>query len=347
MAATTTIDPKWRNSVRPLGNSTEECPTDYLLSNFDAQSADLKREHELFIEQVLAKILRNNEEVRLHLTGRAGGPGANGGTLAERRVDSVVRLLRGLGIPPEPFIVSELPRRPLQPQSEPSAKPGPGEEQAVELRVLIPPRLRVVLKDADRVRNYALVIDVIRDALSPLAKRAGRELRIVQGHHEYGELELVFEAGDRGTRPPNETMIFGNGDGSVFVATCEELRVGGGPRLPSPTAHYIDPAKVDYVSAVVRVFDPDEPEFAKFVGNIAVHEIGHLIGLEHSTGLDSFMTETVRQLLSQGRSKTDMRRVLAGSMSFRSDHARRIVCAMRTGFYPGGASVKDHGEAPR
>src|SRR5262245_30571116 len=123
MAAITTLDPKWRNGVRPLGNSTGKCPSDYLLFNFDVNSADLKRKHEFFVEEVLAKILRDNEEIRLHLTGRGGEAGAGSG-LAQQRSDSVVRFLRGLGIPPEPFIVSELPRRPLQPQPEPPSEPG-------------------------------------------------------------------------------------------------------------------------------------------------------------------------------------------------------------------------------
>jgi hypothetical protein len=56
---------------RPLDPDGQDCPTEFLLYNFDIGSPRLKPPHETFLEEGIASILGANDEHKVRLVGRA------------------------------------------------------------------------------------------------------------------------------------------------------------------------------------------------------------------------------------------------------------------------------------
>jgi hypothetical protein len=195
----------------------------------------------------------------------------------------------------------------------------------------VPHAFTIALNNLYIVGPRSAVFDTIRQALEPLTVQAGRELQL--GRQGSSDLELNFDAGGHESRPCGFNILGNEGGEDIFVGAHEDLRVCCGPRRDP-----LNPGEIDYFTQVKRVFDPDEPEFGRFVGNTAVHELGHIMAqLEHTPVRSNFMYSGN---LPQGmRTMQSMRQHWAGQKSLSSDQNHRLVEAIRTNQFSGGMEV--------
>ena len=332
--------PTGEGKVRPLQVDADRCPTAYLLYNFDVELARLKRGHEDFLTDTVLHILETNAEHRVRLVGRASrsGPDRLNNRISRQRVEAVAAHLVAAGVNRSRIDTSFIG------ESAPFSSAHESEEdRSVEIHMIIAPVLNLVLEEGWRVRPTAAMVETIRAALDPLATLAGRQLQIHVGRGilaRQADLLLSFDAGGRETRPCAGILILGNeGGGDIFVGAHESLRVCGGPR-GDPR----DPQGIDYVSQLEHVFENGEPEFAHFVANTCVHELGHVMAqLDHTSDPGNFMHSTPTlgaNLPPDRRTRENMRRHWAGRKTFTPDQARALVCAIRTGNFPGGMRIQ-------
>jgi hypothetical protein len=196
----------------------------------------------------------------------------------------------------------------------------------------VSPDFTIVLSGLSLVRPAAVVEATIRQALGPLASQAGRVLRLSRSGA--GDLTLTFDSGGHESRPCGLLFFGVEGGGDIFVGAHEDLRICCGPIRDYRTD------EIDYITQILRVFEPDEPEFGRFVGNTAVHELGHMISqLDHSTAPDNFM---ITGNLPRGmRTRENMRRFFGGPKSFSSDQIPRLVGAIRLNQFAGGMRMEE------
>jgi hypothetical protein len=204
-------------------------------------------------------------------------------------------------------------------------------------RAAITPELTIVLEDLNTVQPSRAVVDTIRQAIEPLARRAGRTLQF--GRHAPGDLTLSFDPGGRESRPCGILILGNEGGGDIFVGAHKDLRVCGGPQRDPER-----PGEIDYVSQIERVFDEEEEAFGRFVGNTAVHELGHLMAqLDHTSGPSNYMHSQGAlgaNLPREMRTRANMRRHWAGRKNFTADQARTLTEAIRTGRFTGGMRIE-------
>jgi hypothetical protein len=319
-----------------LQATPDGCPAGYLIYNFDIGSAVLKKAHREFLTETILHILDTNEEHWVHMIGRASrsGPDRLNDRISKDRVDAVAAFLIKGGISRSRIQSVHLG------ESEPFSTAYENEEdRSVELHIHIAKTLNLLLENGWRVRPTKVMVDTIRTALGPLAVRAGRELQINVGQgilSWQADLTLDFDPGGRETRPCAGILILGNeGGGEIYVGAHESLRLCNGPQ-GDPR----DPGGIDYASQLQHVFENGEPEFARFVANTCVHELGHdMAQLPHTADPDNFMFASRRlgaNLPRERRTIQAMRRHWAGPKSFTPTQQQALVCAMQTGNFPGG-----------
>jgi hypothetical protein len=324
---------------QPLDPNGKECPTAFLLFNFDIGSAALKRGHEDFLRKGILSILGANEEHKVRIVGRASRSGADSLNmkLSRQRAEAVAAFLTRAGIASTRIQLEFLG------ESKPFSTGNESEEdRSVEIHLEISPTLTIELEDGWLVRPSSVMVETIREAFDPIALQAGRKLRIHLGRGIAtgpGDLTLSFDSGGRESRPCAGILIFGNeGGGEIFVGAHESLRVCSGP-----IQSVDDPSDIDYVSQLEHVFENGEPEFARFVGNTCVHELAHIIAsIEHSSDPNNFMFSVGSlggNLPRDRRTRESMRRHWGGPKTFSGDQIKRLVCAMHTGFFSGGMKI--------
>ncbi|HEY9206912.1 MAG TPA: DUF4157 domain-containing protein [Candidatus Methanoperedens sp.] len=191
--------------------------------------------------------------------------------------------------------------------------------------------LTIVLSGLSHVRPSHEVVETIREAIEPLSRQVGRELRFRPSGS--GDISLAFDAGGNESRPCGFLILGVEGGGDIFVGAHEDLRVCCGPIFDPITR------EIDYITQILRVFEPDEAEFGRFVGNTAVHELGHIMSqLDHVSSRDNFMA--TGNLPRNMRTQQNMRRYWAGRKTFSSDQITRLVQAIRNNQFTGGMQLR-------
>jgi len=324
---------------RPLDPNGQNCPTEFLLFNFDIGSSKLKRPHEAFLKQGILSILGANEDHKVKLVGRASrsGPDSLNLKLSRQRAEAVAAFLTRAGIARSRIQLDFLG------ESNPFSTANESEEdRSVEIHLEISPTLTIELEGGTMVRPFSVMVETIREAFDPIASQAGRKLRIHLGRGIAtggADLTLHFDRGGREMRPCAGILILGNeGGGDIFVGAHESLRVCSG-HIQSVD----DPSDIDHDSQFENVFENGEPEFARFVGNTCVHELAHIIAqIAHTDDPDNFMFSVGSlggNLPQDRRTRESMRLRWGGRKTFNSAQIKKMVCAMHTGYFSGGMKI--------
>jgi hypothetical protein len=312
-------------SIEPLEQSPQGCATAFLLSDFDINSGKLKRLHKKLLERI-ADILKSNSDHRARLVGRASRSGTDAVDMqvSKQRAEAVAKFLRGLGVGADQIQVEFIGK------SAPFSKElEADEDRSVEVHMQIARVLTIVLENAHLVRPTSVLIAAIREPLDPLVKQAGRELQVIQQRilPRQGELTITFTA-QQSNRLCGTRILGQDAGGIVFVGAHEAMRACGGVRG--------GPDSPDYNNQVDPLFDNGQPEFARFVANTAVHELGHMLGIpEHS--LDRFNYMSNEDLPDDLRTGDNLRKFYSMRLHFDDNQKRRLVCAIQTGNFPAGA----------
>jgi hypothetical protein len=315
-------------SIEPFELSKEGCPTAFLLSDFDIGKSNLKTLHKRLLER-LGEILVRNAEHRVRLVGRASRSGSDAVDMqvSRQRAEAVARFLHGVHVADNQIRVEFIGKSdPLSTDQEAE------EDRSVEVHMQIAKVLTLVLENAYLVRPTYVLVSTIREALAPLVQQAGRELKIVQQRilPQQGELTITFFPGGGGPRLCGVRILGQDAGGAVWVGAHEAMRacgdIHGDPQ---------DPQDLDHSSQIDPLFDNGEPEFARFVANTAVHELGHIMAnLEHSLDRYNFMSN--EDLPFELRNRDNLRQFYSSRLHFDAAQVHRLVCAIQTGDFPGG-----------
>lgn len=200
------------------------------------------------------------------------------------------------------------------------------------------------LERVELVRRAALVRFVIRTAFEPLVQAAGYELNLVsvpltQTTPSAADVSLEYRL-NRDVLNPNRRML-AEQSGRVLLGSILDMRVEGGPSRLCATE--VDPTaplrwrrrvcRAEYAGATRALFSPGEAAFARTVGNISVHELGHTIGgLRHMSDPMNFMFTgaSIRPVLGAGaRTYSNLRRYWSGIHWFEEQQRSALTRAIR------------------
>lgn len=312
-------------SIEPLEVSDQGCPTAYLLSDFDVGSSNLKSLHKRLLER-LAEILARNSEHKVRVVGRASRSGTDAVDMkvSRQRAEAVSRFLQGEKVAKEQIQVEFIGKT-----SPFSADQEADDDRSVEVHMQIAKVLTIVLENAHLARPTYAVVAAIREAIQPLVRQAGRELKIVQQRilPQDGELTITFDGGGGGTRLCGVRILGQDAGGIIYVGAHKAMRACGG--------HRGGPDDPDHDSQVDQLFDNGEPEFAQFVANTVVHELGHMMAqLEHSADRYNYMSN--EDLPLELRTRDNLRKFYSSRLHFDGAQMKRLVCAIETSNFPGG-----------
>jgi hypothetical protein len=337
------------------------CPLGFQLDNFETGSADLKLEHRNFLLDRVVRILRNGRS-RASIVGRASqsGTAVHNRDLSRRRADAVREFLVGEGVEAARLAVRFVgERQPL------SFSPDSATDRSVEIHLTIEldPTFVIVLANGNIVRPTPVLVTGVTAAYGPLAAAAGRTLSVVTSSDPYvrfqplhplnhGTADIVLpftRASGEPFGPGSHHAAFGIEGGGVLVDVREDQRVGGPMRLApslSPALRHNPgqvgqrfPARwqVDFSNQVDLPFVNGEAAFATAVANTAVHELAHILGLEHvCDDIDNYMftSECGRQGVPfEQRSRINVIDFWSRPKHFTDEQRRALICAIATGRY--------------
>ena len=210
------------------------------------------------------------------------------------------------------------------------------------------PDIYIVLVGADRVRPTATVTATILSALSPIAVSAGHPLQVLLGPPPQrapssNVFTLTFTLTSSvparqalGYNPRGGRSICMRGltrpvamgledGGTVFVDAFLDFRAGGGPQM---TGLLLQNPTVNYAAQAVPVFQNNEPEFARAIGNTCVHELGHAIAhLGDTRDVLNFMGPATERSASGNRDL--LRTQMSCQKSFNAQQVATLQAAFR------------------
>lgn len=205
----------------------------------------------------------------------------------------------------------------------------------------------ILIENASIVRPLRIVRAVIAGAFEALVSQAGHELNLVTAPRLLGprgpqpDVSLGFD----GTRRPLGHHFFGPGilgeqSGAIAIGAILELRAGGPvhrsrldmPDHRRPLRRTPLPANTTHADTTRPLFHNGEEAFARAVGNVCVHELGHTIGnLSHlrDPGNYMFTGASINSVFGPGwRTYENLRRHWSGRFSFNGDQRRLLVGAL-------------------
>lgn len=314
--------------IQPLEASDQGCATAFLLYDFEVGSSQLKSLHKGLLER-LAEILARNPEHKARLVGRASRTGTDAVDmkLSRQRAEAVAKFLRDHKVTNDQIVIEFIGK---------SSPFGTGmecpEDRSVEVHMQIAKVLTLVLEGAHFVRPTHELVKAIREVLEPIVRQAGRELKIVQQRilPRDGELTITFDPGGGGTRLCGVRILGQDAGGVVFVGAHKAMRVCGGI-----TGDPDDPGGLNHDNQIEPIFDNGQPEFARFVANTTIHELGHIMAkLEHSSDRFNYMSN--EDLPADLRTRENLVKFYSGRLRFEPTQINRLVCATQTGNFAGG-----------
>lgn len=192
----------------------------------------------------------------------------------------------------------------------------------------------VHILNADIVRPRSELRAVVAHALEPLVREAGLLLNLVeipQGRDEQHmpDVSVSLSRDLRGLGPSNRVLA--EQSGAVLVGAILQMRVDSWVSRSRTEPGYSP--NTTHSANIRALWTQGEPKFARTVGNIVVHELGHTIaGLEHHMDPGNFMftgASIAHELGTGFRTYANLRRLWSGPHHFTADQARRMVSAIR------------------
>ena len=178
---------------------------------------------------------------------------------------------------------------------------------------------------------------MFRQTFKKLATLAGRRFRI--SHSGSADISITFDPNGRESQPCALLILGVEGGGIVYVGAHKDLRVCSVP--------VFDPSSGETNNGehITRLFEDDEVEFAKAVANTAIHEAGHLLGLQHVNSIHNYMHSKEGRiggnLPKAVRTLSTMRAHMAGQKRFTVDQTDIVVKAIRNALYSGGMEITE------
>jgi peptidoglycan hydrolase-like protein with peptidoglycan-binding domain len=205
----------------------------------------------------------------------------------------------------------------------------------------------IVLKGVDTLHNRGIIVQTIREGLKDVCREAGKKLNILIDRgieRKRGDLVVDFNRVLE-NKGPGIVNFFGEASDTSARVNLDEhysrrLERGirnrvvfeGGRKVFAP----------DYTSQIQSLFDFDEPEFARFIGNTALHEIGHMLGHKGSRSPMDVMYDAPALTREHGWTVESNRRYYSRKASFLTDR-ETIVESIKTGkFGEGGEKMEWH-----
>jgi hypothetical protein len=206
------------------------------------------------------------------------------------------------------------------------------------------PHYTIHILSADMVEPHRALRGVVEAALRPLVARAGLELNLVSipaGRSEQTTPDVSVQLSRDLRGVGSRDRVLAEQSGAVLVGAILNMRVGGGVQRGPACAMDMDapmyrtPFQVwtTHADSMEPLWTRGEPAFARTVGNIVVHELGHTIaGLAHHPDPRNFMftgASIDRVLGPEFRTRENLRRLWSGPHELRPFQQARMVEAIR------------------